>query len=137
MNLTIASGPNAGTIALPNDLLWVDEFKWVPAVQNRSYSLTGSLIVESALKLAGRPITLEGKADMAWVSRTTLAALRVWAALPNQAMTLTFTYPTDTRSFSVVFDQSGNDAIEGHPAKDFPGHSSDDWFTLKLKLVEV
>jgi hypothetical protein len=132
---TIADGGSA-SIALPDDLLWVDEFKWVPATQTQTYSVTGALIIETALKLAGRPITLEGTADMAWVQRSTLDSLRAWAGLSNRTFTLTFAYPTDTRSFVVVFDQSSG-AIEGHPAKDFPQHDSADWFTVKMNLIQV
>lgn len=124
-------------LALPNDLLWVDEFNWNPTVQTRTYSLTGALIIETGTKQAGRPITLSATSDMAWVSRTTMALLKSWAAMQSRTFTLTFQYPTDTRTFTVVFDQSVESPVEGKPVKDFPGHSSDDWFAVKLKLIEV
>ena len=61
-------------IALPNDLLWVDEFKWTPVSSTGSYSLAGSLIIEQGVKLAGRPITLEPpELEMAWVARATVS----------------------------------------------------------------
>lgn len=125
------------SIDLPNDLIWKDEFTWVPAVQTRTYSLTGALIIETALKQAGRPISLEAATDMGWVPRSTVVALRAWAALQNILFKLVLEYPDDTRMFNVMFDQEGQNAIAAEPVKGFPGHSPEDWFTIKLKLIEV
>jgi hypothetical protein len=44
-------------LVLPDDLLWTDEHAWTPAVAAVSYLLTGALLVESAARQAGRPIT--------------------------------------------------------------------------------
>ncbi|WP_247709250.1 hypothetical protein [Ralstonia solanacearum] len=59
-------------LALPDDLLWTDEHAWTPAVAAVSYLLTGAHLVESAARQKGRPITLVGAADMAWVSRASV-----------------------------------------------------------------
>lgn len=124
-------------MTLPDDLLWSDEFKWSPVSQVRTYTLTGAMILEVGTKLAGRPITLEAPADMAWVPRSTIEILRIWSGMAGRTFTLTFTYPTDTRSFTVVFDQSGNAPIEGGPVMGFPTHKTTDWFIVKLKLIEL
>jgi hypothetical protein len=71
-------------LVLPDDLLWADEHAWTPAVAAVSYLLTGALLVESAARQAGRPITLVGAADMAWVTRATVDTLCDWAAEPNR-----------------------------------------------------
>ncbi len=70
------------TLTLPDDLLWADEHAWTPAVASTTYLITGALLVQSATRQAGRPITLVGPSDMAWVTRATVAALHAWAALP-------------------------------------------------------
>jgi hypothetical protein len=53
-------------LPLPDDLLWADEHAWSPVVATVSYLLTGALLVQSATRQAGRPITLVGPPDMAW-----------------------------------------------------------------------
>ncbi len=99
-----------GGVSLPADLLWTDEFAWTPVAQVREYSLDGSLILEEAVRLAGRPITLESGPDRAWVSRSTLTALYALAQAPA-ALALTL---HDGRSFSVVFRHDDR-ALEAEP----------------------
>lgn len=126
------------SIQLPNDLLWVDELDWTPTVSAETYSLTGALLYEVASKQAGRPITLEQPQDdgLAWVTRATVESLRTWASVPGREMTLVLEYPSDTRSFPVVF-RHHDTAIEAKPVKGFPEHSQDDWFSVTLRLLEV
>ena len=47
-------------LPLPDDLLWADEHAWSPAVASTSYLITGALLIQSATRQAGRPITLVG-----------------------------------------------------------------------------
>ena len=68
-------------LPLPDDLLWSDEHAWSPAVASTSYLITGALLIQSATRQAGRPITLVGAPDMAWVTRAAVEQLRAWAAL--------------------------------------------------------
>ena len=63
-------------LLLPDDLLWTDEHAWTPAVASTSYLITGALLIQSAIRQAGRPITLVGAADMAWVTRATVEQLQ-------------------------------------------------------------
>lgn len=128
---------SGNVISLPNDLLWVDEFRWTPVASSSSYSLAGSLIIEQGVKLAGRPITLEPPDnEMAWVSRATHAALRAAAAIPARRFKLMLEYPTDAREFLVAFAPV-DDPIDGNPVKGFPEHEPDSWFSVKLKFIEV
>lgn len=71
------------TLALSDRLAWVDEFGWSPVEQSTEYSTRGALLVDLATKLAGRPITLEGKETATWISRSTCVALEAWAKLPG------------------------------------------------------
>ena len=73
---------DGAALALPDDLLWSDEHAWTPAVASVSYLLTGALLVQSATRQAGRPITLTGALDMAWVTRAVITTLHAWAAVP-------------------------------------------------------
>lgn len=74
----------SGTTAhLSDRLQWVDEYDWSPVAQATDYSTTGDLLVDVALKLAGRPITLQGADTAAWISRALCDTLQAWAVLPG------------------------------------------------------
>ena len=124
------------TVDLPNDMFWVDEHKWTPAVAKTTYSLTGALIIEGAAKLTGRPITLQPPSDMAWLPRTVVDTLRQWSATPNRRFKLVLEYPSDTRQFTVVFRHQDT-PLEAEPVKGFPGHDSADWFKVTLRFTDV
>lgn len=84
--------------ALPDGLRWSDEFAWSPLAQATEYSLTGALIVEQSAKQAGRPITLTGGKDFAWLTRAEVEALKALLDAGDE-MTLTL---HDFREFQVV-----------------------------------
>lgn len=69
MSITLAGIP------LPADLEWTDEFSYTPIRQRTETTLSGALIVEETAQAKGRPITLAGGDDAAWVTRATVDAL--------------------------------------------------------------
>jgi len=85
-------------IKLPDGLRFSDEFTWSPLTQATEYSLTGALIVHQGEKQAGRPITLEGGKDFAWLTRTEVAALKALLDA-GEEMTLIL---HDNRTFTVL-----------------------------------
>jgi len=115
-------------IEIDNDLAWIDEFEWSPRDEGANYSITGALIVEpSAVKQAGRPITLQGDEDRAWITRATLEALQ--ATLDGvEPMTLTL---WDARTFSVGW-RYGETPIEAREL--WPGAG---FFVVTLRLREL
>lgn len=70
------------TLDLTDRLVWVDEFGWSPVQQATAWSTTGALLVDVAMKLAGRPITLDGRPSNAWIERSVADAIAAWAQLP-------------------------------------------------------
>ena len=86
------------TVTLPQGLRWADEFDWSPLTQATEYSLTGALIVQQGEKQAGRPITLVGGKDFAWMTRTEVATLKAQLNA-GEEMTLTL---HDSRTFTVL-----------------------------------
>jgi hypothetical protein len=124
-------------LELPDDLLWSDEHAWTPAVASVAYSLTGALVVQSATRQAGRPITLVGAIDMAWVPRSTVSLLYAWAAVPltetsgRLALTL-----RDGRVFTVAF-RHADTPIEAEPVLGFPAQSDADLYRLTLRLMAL
>lgn len=86
------------TVTLPPGCVWQDEFDWTPVSQATAYSLTGALLVEQSEKQAGRPITLVGGKDFAWLTRAEVEALKTLLNA-GAAMTLTL---HDARPFTVL-----------------------------------
>ncbi len=123
-------------LQLPNDLLWTDELSWSPVVAANSNTLTGALVIEYGTRQAGRPITLQAPDDMAWTQRSTVQTLQNWAALAGRVFTLALEYPTDTRSFSVVFRHDGA-PVTAKPVLGVPTHSAGDWFNVALQFTQV
>lgn len=124
-------------LLLPDDLLWSDEHAWTPAVSSVSYLITGALLVQSATRQAGRPITLVGPADMAWVTRATLETLRSWAAVALSDTSGRFALTlADSRVFTVAFRHQDT-AIEAEPVLGIPARSDADFYRLTLRLMEI
>lgn len=124
-------------LLLPDDLLWSDEHAWSPAVAATSYLITGALLIQSATRQAGRPITLAGAPDMAWVTRATVERLRIWAAIPVGNTTGRFALTlNDGRSFTVAF-RHAETAIESEPVLGIPARADNDFYRLTLRFLEI
>jgi len=123
-------------IALPAGLVWDDEFAWSPVAQATEYTLTGSLVVEQAIKAAGRPITLVGGKEFAWLTRAQVKILK--AALDTGAV-LTLTLH-DARTFQVIPDDEPL-VVSPLPRvldSGFANAGDSAWCVLEsLKLIEV
>lgn len=92
-----------GTTAHISERLdWQDEFSWSPVDQATGYSTTGALLVDVALKQAGRPITLMGSETAAWITRALCETLQAWAELPGIQLTLVLR----GRARQVMFDHA-------------------------------
>ena len=125
----------AQSLTLSHDLLWTDEHAWSPAVASVAYTLTGALLVETAVRQKGRPITLSAAdASMAWHTRAVVDQLAVWAATPGQQFFLTL---DDARNFNVVFRLQETSPMEAKPVRGFPSYDADDYWQVTLKFMEV
>jgi hypothetical protein len=124
-------------IRLPDGLRFSDEFKGSPIAQTIIHSLTGAPIVQQGEKLAGRPITLIGGNEFAWLTRAETTALK--ALLDTGAeMTLTL---HDAREFTVLPADDDPLAVSAVPIVRDSGPadpSAGAWYVLEsLKLIEV
>lgn len=124
---------DSAIVTLPDDLLWVDEHAWTPAVARIDYLLTGALLVETAARQKGRPITLKAEPDMGWVTRGAVDTLYAWASEPGRQFRLEL---HDTRTFNVAF-RHFETAIEAEPVLGFPHRSVSDWYRITLRLMEI
>ncbi len=131
MHLT--SLPDKTMLTLPDDLLWSDEHVWTPATAAVSYLLTGALLIETATRQRGRPITLVSGSDMGWVQRQTIDQLYAWAAQPSRRLLLTL---RDRRQFNVGF-RHHETAMEAEPVQGFVTGHPGDYYRLTLRLMEL
>lgn len=123
-----------GSVTLPGDLKWSDEFSWSPVARSQDYGLTGSLILQESTRLAGRPITLEAKSESIgyiWLARSIIDALYTLASTPGWSGTLTL---MDGRTFTVGFRDEG---VAAEPVWHIAPHEDADAYTLTLKLQTV
>lgn len=100
MSITLAY--NGITIDISDRLDWTDEFEWTPIEQASIHGTTGALLVDVAVKQAGRPITLVGTDTKAWLKRSTCDTLQAWAALPRAEFVLT----VRSGQHTVIFDHA-------------------------------
>lgn len=118
-------------IALPEDLIWVDQYAWSPVKQSVSVAVDGSLIIESAAQLAGRPMTLAGGQDSAWITKAALDVLQ--AKLYQPALEMALDWHGDT--YTVVFVQP--DGIAAQPIVGYAVPDDDDFYVVTLKFLQL
>ncbi len=120
------------TIQLPGDSNWPDQL-WSPVeADNDDFSLDGSLHIDPFVKLAGRPITLSGGPNFAWVKFAVVQILDVWAADPATQMTLTM---PDATTYTVRFRYP--DPLKATPIFMFNPPRPDDNYFITLSLITV
>jgi len=118
-------------ITLPADLIWSDEYAHTPVKQSVSTAVDGTLIVEAAAQTKGRPITLQGGRDFAWIDRATLEAVRAKQYQAALQMTLT----VRGTAYQVLFMQPGG--VDAQPIIDYSNPDSSDVYAVTLKFFEV
>lgn len=122
------------TLTLNPDLLWSDEFKWNPVAQTADRSITGAYIIDAGEEQDGRPITLEPEDDTsAWMARSTVDALRNWAAEAGKTLTLSIRGASRT----VMFRHHDGVALEATPVIHFSDADGADYYRVTLRLMEA
>jgi hypothetical protein len=84
---------------LPDNLIWADEFGWNKSIFTKAYTFHGQLIIEASERQNGRPITLVGGLEWAWMRRGQLEQLQIALTEVTEPFALTL---HDGRVFSVV-----------------------------------
>lgn len=119
-------------VNIPGDLEWIDEFEWSAVVAEAEYTLTGALVVDEAVRQAGRPITLAG--DYVWISRADVLALQALDVAEAQ-ITLTL---EDARQFTVGWNRtSGDTPLVARPVHYQAPVAPDDRYTIILRFMEL
>ena len=133
MSLTLADVST--TLTLNPDLYWSDENTWHPVQQTADRTITGAHVIQAALMVKGRPITLEPIDDeSAWVTLAQVTALRNWAAVPGKTMTLTL---RGVERGVIFRHQDGG--FEARPVIQYrDGHElTTDFYRCTIRLMEI
>lgn len=135
--MTITLTKNGTSLELPEDLLWTDEFSWSAVAQSTERGIDGHLIVDSMERVGGRPITLMGDGDSAWITRADLLTLKAWAAIAGQE----FGLDVRGQAWTVIFDHG--DAEEARsmglaPVVHYSDMEDGDYYcSLVLRFIEI
>lgn len=124
------------SITLSDDMGWSDEYAWSPVVQTVTNTLTGALIIETATKKTGRPITLatdSGSTPAGLITRADLLQLKTWEAVPGQTLQLTLR----GIAYTVVFRNHEKPAVEATPLIDYATPLDSDPYIVTLKFMVI
>lgn len=128
---TLSDG--VSTITFTDDLQWADEFAWAPVEQSTERTITGALIVDTAARVAGRPITLAADSEAAgWIARSALDQMRGWAVVPGKTMTLTY-----RGTARAVIWRHQDTAIDATPVVPFADVQAGDHYRATLRFMEI
>jgi len=107
---TLSNGTK--TVEFPDALEWTDEFDFTPVTQDVQRTIGGSLIVQEAALLYGRPITLAG-GEQVWLLRSIWRQLVAFSDVVGAKYTLTL---ADGTVYTVIFRRDGR----GSPTQAVP-----------------
>ena len=123
-------------IELPYDLYPIDDLNWSPVAATGVYTLSGAYDVQQAVKLAGKPMTLQSNDGLGLITRDTVNKLHEQAAIPETTFTLEYMADGVTKIVNVMFDHTSN-PIEAEPFKGFNSPNLNDYFAVTLKFKTV
>jgi hypothetical protein len=135
MSITLTR--DAELLDLPEDLVWVDELTWSAVSQSKERGIFGTLVVDAMARDGGRPITLQGEGNSAWIKRGVLKKLKSWADLPGQRFTLN----VRSEIFTVIFDHGEEEqthALAMQSVIEYSDKEDDDYYcSLVLRFIEA
>lgn len=132
MSITLTDGVTP--VTLHPDLLWSDEFTWDPVEQNSTRTITGAQVLQTAHRVAGRPITLQPEDDRSgWMTRSVVEQLRNWSAVPGKVLQLTLRGVTR----NVVFRHQDGAGIEAKPVVHFSEMDNGDHYLVTVRIMEI
>lgn len=135
MPTTLTNGATTLTLAANaargDDFTWPDEFAWTAVQTTTSFSWTGALMIDRGIKLAGRPITLQGGDTWGWIARATVQQLQAWADAGATGMVLSYR----GSNYTVEFDTERGAPVDVQPLVDFADPSSTAAYYGALRFI--
>ncbi|GKS96951.1 hypothetical protein [Acidovorax sp. SUPP2825] len=135
--MTITLTNESAVLVLPEDLIWSDELTWSAVAQKTERGIFGTLIIDAMARNGGRPITLQGDGDSAWIQLGTLRTLKAWSSVPGLRLTLGLR----GEPFTVVFDHGDAEETKAMAMAAVIEYSdkenSDHYCSLVLRFLEA
>lgn len=135
MSISLTNGSQV--LELPKDLIWIDELTWSGVAQKTERGIFGTLIIDAMARNGGRPITLQGDGNSAWISRAKLRTLKAWSGVPGLRMRLQIL----AEEFEVVFDHGDAEetrAMAMQSVIEFSDPEDGDYYcSLVLRFLEA
>ena len=128
MSLIVLDG-----IALPEGLVWTDEFSTQSVAQTVKRALDGSLVVFYGGLQRGMPITLASEADAGWLTRAQVEAIQLRATSPGAIYPLTLR----GQSWRVMFRHHDAPAFDATPLIARANPAPGDFYLGTLKLMTL
>lgn len=105
-----------GSVVLPDNIQWTNQFDWVPVSQETARTLKGNQVLWAMPVQAGQPITLELFRGVSWLTTDQVTAIQTMAAVAGAVYPLVW----DALAFNVVFDCQNGLPCKFTPL--WPGH---------------
>ena len=122
-----------GGVTLP-DVIIADEFGTPNIAATATPTAGGGVNIQEYTISKGQYMTLVGGANFAWITRTTLIALKALADNPLVSYTLTY----ESTTYTVRFAHETPPVIEATPIVARPNQASTDKYNnLVIKLMRV
>lgn len=134
--ITLTRLDTSESIALPPDLIWSDEFAWLPVVQSGERTITGARVIDRQLLKGGRPITLQGESITAYITRGDFRVLHAWASVPDLSLALLL--HGEVRNVRFVRGGEGDaKGLSAEPVFDYSDKVDGDYYrSLVLRFTE-
>ena len=127
-----------GAVILLSDSLYPsDEHDYSAIAETHKYALDGTLIIEQSVRKAGRPYTMQAPDNMAWLPRSTVNALKTERNKLGATFWLDYLADGVVKRVKVMFDNSGNDAVNAKPVRGYISPLPTDPFIVTLKFLEI
>ncbi len=132
MHWTLTKKDTDDTLILHPQFDWVDEFDWQALVVSEPiYTITGAMIIETGIKQAGRPVTLNG--NNAHITRADLKKIMTWASTPSL---FTLSCP-DGRVFDVIFAKNVLSSVKDRIGFQLADKSDSDSYHATLHFITI
>ncbi len=122
-----------GSLVLPDDLLWEDEFGQTPVLATKEMSINGNPVYFEQISGEGKNIDLVATEESGWLTRTQVETLASMAAQAGQIWQLEY----EGRQFTVRFRHEDAPVLEMIPIIPRPNAEITDYYYGRIKLKEV
>jgi hypothetical protein len=102
------AAPTLGALTLPDQIIWADRYSYTPITGQNNRTLAGGFAIFNQLATKGRPITLDARDGVAWLTQSQVDSLMTMAA----AVGATYVFTYDGESHNVQFAHASPPVVD-------------------------